>query len=178
MDIEREVELGGPLHSKGVLILSSYLSATYASDVPLSLWASIVFEQSYGGVDGDIGDVHTLRPHQARSRLPQDAGQPRQSVLAGIAAERQRQAVDVDLLDLDDAARKWLADEGYDPVFGARPLKRVIQNALQNPLAEMLLAGDLKDGETVVVGAGTEGLIIGDRVGTSNRNTPQDATVH
>lgn len=53
VDIEREVELGGPLHSKGVLILSGYLSATYALDVPTSLHASIVFEQSYGGVDGD-----------------------------------------------------------------------------------------------------------------------------
>jgi len=53
VDIEREVELGGPLHSKGVLILSSYLAAHYALDVPMSLWASLVFEQSYGGVDGD-----------------------------------------------------------------------------------------------------------------------------
>jgi len=53
IDIEREVELGGPLHSKGVLILSSYLAARYATDRPLSLAASIVFEQSYGGVDGD-----------------------------------------------------------------------------------------------------------------------------
>ncbi|MCH8809505.1 MAG: AAA family ATPase [Proteobacteria bacterium] len=53
VDIEREVELGGPLHSKGVLILSGYLSAHYASDRPLSLGASLVFEQSYGGIDGD-----------------------------------------------------------------------------------------------------------------------------
>jgi lon-related putative ATP-dependent protease len=53
VDIEREVDLGGPLHSKGVLILSSYLAARYATDSPLSLAASIVFEQSYGGVDGD-----------------------------------------------------------------------------------------------------------------------------
>jgi predicted ATP-dependent protease len=53
IDIEREVELGGPLHSKGILILSSYLGARYASDQPLSLTASLVFEQSYGGVDGD-----------------------------------------------------------------------------------------------------------------------------
>lgn len=53
VDIEREVELGGPLHSKGVLILSSYLAAHYALDVPMSLWASLVFEQSYGGVEGD-----------------------------------------------------------------------------------------------------------------------------
>ncbi len=53
IDIERETKLGGPLHSKGVLILSSFLAATYAPDIPMSLWASIVFEQSYGGVDGD-----------------------------------------------------------------------------------------------------------------------------
>ena len=53
VDIEREVDLGGPTHSKGVLILSSYLGARYAIDRPLSLRASLVFEQSYGGVDGD-----------------------------------------------------------------------------------------------------------------------------
>lgn len=53
IDIERQVELGGPLHSKGILILSSYLGSAYASDRPLSLSASLVFEQSYGGVDGD-----------------------------------------------------------------------------------------------------------------------------
>ena len=53
VDIEREVELGGPLHSKGVMILSGFLAARYATDRPLSLGASLVFEQSYGGVDGD-----------------------------------------------------------------------------------------------------------------------------
>ena len=81
-------------------------------------------------------------------------------------------------LDLDDAAKKWLADEGYDPVFGARPLKRVIQGSLQNELAEMLLAGDVLDGATVTVSAGAEGLIIGDRLATSNRQPPDDAVVH
>jgi lon-related putative ATP-dependent protease len=53
VDIEREVDLGGPLHSKGVLILSGFLGARYAGEQPLSLSASLVFEQSYGGVDGD-----------------------------------------------------------------------------------------------------------------------------
>ncbi|WP_065333650.1 ATP-dependent chaperone ClpB [Tritonibacter mobilis] len=81
-------------------------------------------------------------------------------------------------LELDDGAKTWLADEGYDPVFGARPLKRVIQRALQNPLAEALLAGDIKDGETVPVSAGAEGLVIGDRVGSSDRPRPDDAVVH
>ncbi len=79
---------------------------------------------------------------------------------------------------LDDAAKTWLADEGYDPVFGARPLKRVIQRALQNPLAEALLAGEIKDGDTLPVSAGEDGLIIGDRLGTSNRPRPDDAVVH
>ncbi len=53
VDIEREVELGGPLHSKGVLILSAYIAAHYTKDIPLAFAASLVFEQSYGGVDGD-----------------------------------------------------------------------------------------------------------------------------
>jgi lon-related putative ATP-dependent protease len=63
IDIERQVELGGPLHSKGVLILSSYLGSRYASERPLSLSASLVFEQSYGGVDGDSAssaELYTL----------------------------------------------------------------------------------------------------------------------
>jgi lon-related putative ATP-dependent protease len=53
IDIEREVELGGPIHSKGILILSGFLGGRYARDHPLSLSASLVFEQSYGGVEGD-----------------------------------------------------------------------------------------------------------------------------
>ncbi len=79
---------------------------------------------------------------------------------------------------LDDAAKKWLADEGYDPVFGARPLKRVIQRSLQDPLAGMLLAGDVSDGETIPVTAATDGLIVGDRLAASNRPKPDQATVH
>ena len=53
IDIEREVDMGGPIHSKGVLILAGFLRGRYAQDVPLSLSASLVFEQSYGGIDGD-----------------------------------------------------------------------------------------------------------------------------
>jgi ATP-dependent Clp protease ATP-binding subunit ClpB len=64
-------------------------------------------------------------------------------------------------LDIDEAAKRWLADAGYDPVYGARPLKRVIQRALQNPLAEQILEGSITDGETVKVGVGEGGLVIG-----------------
>jgi ATP-dependent Clp protease ATP-binding subunit ClpB len=81
-------------------------------------------------------------------------------------------------LDVDASARQWLADEGYDPVFGARPLKRVIQRSLQDELAEMILGGEVLDGETVKVSAGTEGLVVGGRVATSRRETPQPTVVH
>ena len=81
-------------------------------------------------------------------------------------------------LDLDATAKAWLAEEGYDPVFGARPLKRVIQRQLQDPLAEMLLAGEILDGSVIRVTAGPEGLIIGDRVVQSRRERPQSAVVH
>jgi ATP-dependent Clp protease ATP-binding subunit ClpB len=54
-------------------------------------------------------------------------------------------------IELDDAARTWLANRGYDPAYGARPLKRVIQKQVQDPLAEQILAGGVKDGDTVKV---------------------------
>ena len=63
-------------------------------------------------------------------------------------------------LQLDDKARQWLAEAGYDPAYGARPLKRVIQRELQNKLATQLLEGKVIDGSTVVVSAGKEGLSI------------------
>jgi ATP-dependent Clp protease ATP-binding subunit ClpB len=81
-------------------------------------------------------------------------------------------------LSVDSDARAWLAEEGYDPVFGARPLKRVIQRALQDPLAEMILAGDISNGQTVAVTAKADGLIIGDKLTTSKRNPPDAAVFH
>ena len=63
-------------------------------------------------------------------------------------------------LALDPKARAWLAEAGYDPVYGARPLKRVIQRALQNPLATLLLEGKIEDGRTVDVSADDQGLVI------------------
>jgi ATP-dependent Clp protease ATP-binding subunit ClpB len=61
-------------------------------------------------------------------------------------------------LDLDPAAREWLADKGWDPAYGARPLKRAIQKAVQDPLAELILSGRVKDGETVRITVGPKGL--------------------
>lgn len=75
IDIEREAKLGGPLHSKGMLILSGYLQSRYAPDTPFSLAATIVFEQSYGGVDGDSAsstELYALLSALAEVPLRQD----------------------------------------------------------------------------------------------------------
>ena len=63
-------------------------------------------------------------------------------------------------LDLTDAARAWLGRVGYDPVYGARPLKRAVQKYLQDPLADKILAGEVVDGSTVKVDEGDGGLVI------------------
>ncbi len=61
-------------------------------------------------------------------------------------------------IKLDAGARDWLAEKGWDPAYGARPLKRVIQKSVQDPLAEMILAGSVKDGDKVTISAGKQGL--------------------
>jgi ATP-dependent Clp protease ATP-binding subunit ClpB len=61
-------------------------------------------------------------------------------------------------IQLESSGREWLAEKGWDPAYGARPLKRVIQKSIQDPLAEMILAGHVKDGEKVVISAGKQGL--------------------
>lgn len=67
-------------------------------------------------------------------------------------------------IKLDDKAKSWLADKGYDPVYGARPLKRTIQRSIQNPLAGMILEGKVGDGDTVAVSASKDGLIVNGEV--------------
>ncbi|NNM57348.1 ATP-dependent chaperone ClpB [Acidocella sp.] len=74
--------------------------------------------------------------------------------LEGLLADRNIR------ITLDQGARDWLAQAGYDPVYGARPLKRVIQRNLQNPLAGLILEGAVKDGESVQVSASDAGLVI------------------
>ena len=83
-------------------------------------------------------------------------------------------------LVLEPDAREWLAEKGWDPAYGARPLKRTIQRAVQDPLAEMILAGKIRDGEKVTVAAGKDGLIFNGtavEVGTQER-APKKAKLH
>ncbi len=63
-------------------------------------------------------------------------------------------------LEMDEAARSWLAEKGYDPAYGARPLKRTIQRELQNPLAGLILEGGIAEGDQVIVSASDDGLVI------------------
>jgi len=67
-------------------------------------------------------------------------------------------------VELDPAGRDWLAERGYDPVYGARPLKRVIQKHLQDPLAELILSGRAKEGDKVAVSATKFGLTFNGKV--------------
>jgi ATP-dependent Clp protease ATP-binding subunit ClpB len=63
-------------------------------------------------------------------------------------------------IDLDDKAKKWLAEKGYDPVYGARPLKRVIQKELQDKLAVQILSGEISDGSKLQITSGKDGLVV------------------
>ena len=91
VDIEREVALGGPIHSKGVLILSGFLAGRYALDTPMSLFASLVFEQSYGGVEGDSAssaELYALLSALAELPLRQDL-----AVTGSVNQQGQVQAI-------------------------------------------------------------------------------------
>ena len=72
-------------------------------------------------------------------------------------------------LALDAKARDWLAEKGYDPAYGARPLKRAIQKAVQDPLAELILSGKIKDGEKVAISADKQGITFNGEVARRRR---------
>ena len=81
-------------------------------------------------------------------------------------------------IDLGVGARDWIADKGYDPVYGARPLKRVIQTNIQNPIAELILAGKLSEGEVIKITDGAEGLLIGDYPSVKPDGIPGSVVLH
>ena len=80
-------------------------------------------------------------------------------------------------IELDEAAREWLAEKGYDPAYGARPLKRVIQKELQDPLARLILDGTLHDGETIRVSAEAGALTVNGRAVSRNARPPAEAVI-
>ncbi|MEM9060028.1 MAG: ATP-dependent chaperone ClpB [Pseudomonadota bacterium] len=159
-----------------LIILTSNLGAQYLSELPEGASAKEAERQVMEVVRGHfrpefLNRLDEMILFDRLSREHMDGIVRIQ--LARLAKRLEPRKIE---LDLDDPAMTWLADKGYDPVYGARPLKRVIQKALQDPLAELLLGGTLKDGETLAVSADRDGLILGDRA----RGATQDvtATVH
>jgi len=80
-------------------------------------------------------------------------------------------------VSLDDAAKQWLAEKGYDPAYGARPLKRVIQKELQDPLARLILEGAINDGEAITVSAEAGALTINGRAVGRSALPPAEAVI-
>lgn len=160
-----------------LLIMTSNLGAEYLVNQPAGQDTEAVRDEVMGVVRGhfrpeflnrvdEIILFHRLKREEMGSIVEIQLGR-----LQKLLDERKI------TLEVDEDARNWLADKGYDPAYGARPLKRVIQKNVQDPLAELLLAGKVHDGEHVPVHLGPLGLMIGDvSVGAERR--PTDATLN
>lgn len=142
-----------------LIILTSNLGSEYLVNQPEGEDSDAVRDEVMGVVRGHFRpeflnrlDEIVLFHRLQRSQM---------SSIVGIQLERLRHLLSDRkvTLNLDDGAIGWLAQKGYDPAYGARPLKRAIQKDVQDPLAEKLLAGDILDGQTVNVSAGTDRLL-------------------
>ncbi len=160
-----------------LLIMTSNLGAEYLVNQPAGQDTDAVREEVMGVVRGHFRpeflnrvDEIILFHRLARSEM---------GAIVEIQLGRLQKLLDDRkiTLEVDADAKNWLADKGYDPAYGARPLKRVIQKNVQDPLAELVLSGKVHDGETVPVRLGPMGLMIGDvTVGTERR--PVHATLN
>ena len=142
-----------------LIIMTSNLGAEYLVNQPEGQDSDAVRDEVMGSVRGhfrpeflnrldEIVLFHRLQRSQMRG-------------IVEIQLDRLRQLLEDRKIeiDLDDSALGWLAQKGYDPAYGARPLKRVIQKDVQDPLADKLLAGEILDGQSVEVSAGTDRLL-------------------
>ena len=145
-----------------LIIMTSNLGSEYMTDATQEV--STVREQVLGVVRAtfrpeflnrldDIILFHRLRRDQMTAIVDIQMGR-----LLKLLADRKI------TLDMDDKAKTWLANQGYDPAYGARPLKRVIQRSVQDPLANQILAGKVKDGDRVKITAKGEGLVVNGEV--------------
>ena len=145
-----------------LIIMTSNLGSEYMTDAAQEVGA--VREQVLGVVRAtfrpeflnrldDIILFHRLRRDQMTAIVDIQMGR-----LLKLLADRKI------ALELDDKAKVWLANQGYDPAYGARPLKRVIQRSVQDPLANQILAGKVKDGDRVTISASAAGLVVNGEV--------------
>ncbi|MEO1493516.1 MAG: ATP-dependent chaperone ClpB [Pseudomonadota bacterium] len=159
-----------------LIILTSNLGAEFLSALPADGKATDVEDQIMGAVRAHFRPEFLNRLDEIILFDRLSRGNMDGIVRIQLARLAKRLEPRKIVLDLTETAMTWLADKGYDPVYGARPLKRVIQKALQDPLAELLLAGAIKDGETLAVGADADGLVLGDRARGATQGAT--ATVH
>ncbi|EFO33526.1 ATP-dependent chaperone protein ClpB [Roseibium sp. TrichSKD4] len=142
-----------------LIIMTSNLGAEYLVNQPEGEDSDAVRDQVMTSVRGHFRPEFLNRLdeivlfHRLQRAQMGDIVKIQLERLRGLLADRK-----IDL-SLDEAALSWLAQKGYDPAYGARPLKRVIQKEVQDPLAEKLLAGDILDGQSVSVTAGTDRLL-------------------
>ncbi len=146
-----------------IIIMTSNLGAEYLANQPAGEDVSAVREQVMSIVRSQFRPEFLNRVDEILlfHRLRRDE----MGAIVDIQLRRLQKLLDERkiTLEIDERARDWLAGRGYDPTYGARPLKRIIQRALQDPLSEMILSGSVKDRDTVHVTAGSDGLIINDR---------------
>ncbi|MEM7188081.1 MAG: ATP-dependent chaperone ClpB [Pseudomonadota bacterium] len=159
-----------------LIILTSNLGAIHLSELPDDAPSSDAYDAVMNVVRGHfrpefLNRLDELILFDRLSRENMDG-----IVRIQLARLEKRLAPRKIALDLDDRAMTWIADKGYDPVYGARPLKRVIQKSILDPLAELILAGSVKDGESLPVRAGSDGLLLGDRARGATQEA--SATVH
>jgi ATP-dependent Clp protease ATP-binding subunit ClpB len=144
-----------------LIIMTSNLGAEYLVNQPEGQDTDVVREEVMGVVRGHFRPEFLNRVDEIIlfHRLQRD----QMGAIVDIQMTRLQRLLDERkiTLTLDDAARDWLSAKGYDPAYGARPLKRAIQKAVQDPLAELILSGKIHDGETVPVTVGPLGLMIG-----------------
>ncbi len=150
--------------SNTLIILTSNLGSEYLSALPEGAKVDDARDQVMTVVRGHFRpeflnrlDEIVLFERLSRAHMT-DIVDIQLGILARRLAERKI------TLEVSDEAKVWLGDKGYDPVYGARPLKRVIQKSVQDPLAELILSGALLDGDTAPVSVGPEGLLVGDRL--------------
>ncbi len=146
-----------------IIIMTSNLGAEYLANQPAGQEVNAVREQVMAVVRAHFRPEFLNRVDDILlfHRLRRDE----MGAIVDIQLKRLQKLLDERkiTLNIDEKARAWLADRGYDPTYGARPLKRIIQRAVQDPLSELILSGAVKDADTVHVTSGADGLIINDR---------------
>src|SRR6202790_4117783 len=141
-----------------LIVMTSNLGAEYLVNQPEGEDVDAVRDQVMGGVRASFRPEFLNRVDEIIlfHRLKRDE----MSRIVDIQMQRLGKLLEERKITivLEPSARDWLADKGWDPAYGARPLKRVIQKSVQDPLAEMILSGRVKDGEKVVLSVGKQGL--------------------